>query len=262
MGGCVAIPARIEFDVCGPDVVRRVPDDGRQRLLTTDGWCHCGSAFGLRVYARGFADHDAMSVLLSCSVPARTALSIVVYAAEEHNRDARIWMRAGDVFVPYDYGWPPREDWNAVVLSRASFRLCCEVTTHPASEVARDRRPGTGEMPSLQYEFPSSPVERTVECNLSVIGMARAERPAMASATPRSTVTIEEVSAAEASIVSRPTPSAPAPPGDTYTCAICMERLSNYAMPCGHLACGDCLARLDACHVCRAAAQPALRLYA
>lgn len=53
---------------------------------------------------------------------------------------------------------------------------------------------------------------------------------------------------------------APAADGAAHTCPVCTERISNYALPCFHILCGDCAARLARCPLCRGPARPARRL--
>jgi len=48
---------------------------------------------------------------------------------------------------------------------------------------------------------------------------------------------------------------------DKLLCSICMDRPSNVAFLCGHLACFQCAQTLNKCHICRVDIDKKIELY-
>ena len=48
---------------------------------------------------------------------------------------------------------------------------------------------------------------------------------------------------------------------DKQCCPICMERICDVALGCGHLACSQCAQSLTICHICRVPINQKLQLF-
>lgn len=215
-------------------------------LPHADGWLHAGDdaavAVGCTSPARGV---PAIAFVLNMHPGGRAGVALKIRAARDDRAItlparvvdiATLSADAFDGFTENIIAWGERgPDWRAETII-----TCTVFIRRGADPVSPEWRMWRRATRSLQnvVTIPSAPSYPTI--------VMFALPPGAAPSAPQT----------EAFIA-----GAPAADGAAPACPVCMARVSNYALPCGHLVCGDCAAPLAACPLCRGAARPALRIF-